>query len=69
MAVVYILTVFVLILLNLNQLPYFFKAVFGGAFTAKAVFGGTFGTVLVRLPCRRQQQSATTPVSRVSFQR
>ena len=48
MAVVYILTVFVLILLNLNQLPYFFKAVFGGAFTAKAVFGGTFGTVLVQ---------------------
>lgn len=30
MAVVYILTVFVLILLNLNQLPYFFKAVFAG---------------------------------------
>ena len=48
MAVVYILTVFVLILLNLNQLPYFFKAVFSGAFTAKAVFGGTFGTVLVQ---------------------
>lgn len=48
MAVVYILTVFVLILLNLNQLPYFFKVVFGGAFTAKAVFGGTFGTVLVQ---------------------
>ncbi len=48
MAVVYILTVLVLILLNLDQLPYFFKAVFGGAFTAKAVFGGTFGTVLVQ---------------------
>ena len=48
MAVVYILTVLVLILLNLNQLPYFFKAVFGGAFTARAVFGGTFGTVLVQ---------------------
>lgn len=48
MAVVYILTVLVLILLNPDQLPYFFKAVFGGAFTAKAVFGGTFGTVLVQ---------------------
>lgn len=48
MAVVYILTVLVLILLNLDQLPYFFKAVFGGAFTSRAVFGGTFGTVLVQ---------------------
>lgn len=48
MAVVYILTVIVLILLNLGELPYFFKAVFGGAFTPEAVFGGAFGTVLVQ---------------------
>ena len=48
MAVVYILTVIVLIFLNLNQLPYLFKAVFRGAFTPEAVFGGAFGTVLVQ---------------------
>lgn len=48
MAVVYILTVLALILMNLGQLPYFFKAVFGGAFTPQAVFGGAFGTVLAQ---------------------
>lgn len=48
MAVVYVLTVLILILLNLNKLPYFFRAVFGGAFTTEAIFGGTFGTVLAQ---------------------
>ena len=48
MAVAYIVTVVILILLNLGELPYFFKAVFGGAFTPEAVFGGAFGTVLVQ---------------------
>lgn len=48
MAVVYIATVIILILINVDQLPYFFKAVFSGAFTPEAVFGGAFGTVLVQ---------------------
>ena len=48
MAVLYIVTVLVLILLNLNQIPYFFSAVFGGAFKPEAVFGGMFGTVLAQ---------------------
>ena len=48
MAVLYVLTVVVLILLNLNQIPYFFSAVFGGAFQPDAFFGGLFGTVLAQ---------------------
>ena len=48
MAVLYVLTVLVLIVLNLNAVPYFFKAVFGGAFQPEAVFGGMFGTVLAQ---------------------
>ena len=48
MAVLYIVTVIVLILLNLNQIPYFFTAVFGGAFKPEAFFGGAFGTVLAQ---------------------
>ena len=48
MAVLYIATVVVLILLNLDQIPYFFRAVFGGAFQPEAVFGGMFGTVLAQ---------------------
>ena len=48
MAVLYVVTVLVLILLNLGSVPYFFKAVFGGAFTPEAVFGGLFGTVLAQ---------------------
>lgn len=48
MAVVYVVTVLILILLNLDKLPYFFTAVFRGAFTTEAVFGGTFGTVLAQ---------------------
>ena len=48
MAVLYILTVLVLIVLNLDTVPYFFKAVFGGAFKPEAVFGGMFGTVLAQ---------------------
>ena len=48
MAVLYIVVVLVLILLNVNQIPYFFKAVFGGAFTPDAFFGGVFGTVLAQ---------------------
>ena len=48
MAVLYVVTVLVLILMNLNTVPYFFKAVFGGAFQPDAVFGGMFGTVLAQ---------------------
>ena len=48
MAVLYIGTVLVLIFLNLKQIPYFFGAVFGGAFKPDAFFGGVFGTVLAQ---------------------
>jgi len=48
MAVLYIVTVVVLILLNLGEIPYFFSAVFGGAFQPEAFFGGVFGTVLAQ---------------------
>jgi AGCS family alanine or glycine:cation symporter len=48
MAVLYVVTVLVLILMNLSTVPYFFKAVFGGAFQPDAVFGGMFGTVLAQ---------------------
>ena len=48
MAVLYVVTVLVLILLNLGSVPYFFKAVFTGAFQPDAIFGGLFGTVLAQ---------------------
>ena len=48
MAAAYILLVFLLILLNLDTIPYFFRAVFGGAFSPEAIFGGAFGTVLAQ---------------------
>lgn len=48
MAVLYIVTVVVLILLNVKSIPYFFGAVFGGAFKPEAIFGGLFGTVLAQ---------------------
>lgn len=48
MAVLYIVTVLVLIVLNIGSIPYFFKAVFAGAFKPEAVFGGLFGTVLAQ---------------------
>ncbi len=48
MAVVYIVLVFLLILCNLGEIPYFFSAVFGGAFSPEAIFGGAFGTVLAQ---------------------
>lgn len=46
MAIVYILTVLFLICFNLGSVPYFFKAVFGGAFQIDAIFGGAFGTII-----------------------
>ncbi|MDO5414323.1 MAG: amino acid carrier protein [Bacillota bacterium] len=48
MAVVYVLTVLMLILINLDAVPYFFKEVFSGAFSPDAIFGGLFGTVLAQ---------------------
>ena len=48
MAVLYIVTVLILIVLNLNELPYFFSSVIGGAFKPEAFFGGLFGTVLAQ---------------------
>lgn len=48
MASVYILTVLVLVFLNLDQIPYFFRSVFAGAFKPEAFFGGAFGTVLAQ---------------------
>lgn len=48
MAVLYIVTVLVLIVLNIGSVPYFFGAVFGGAFKPEAIFGGLFGTVLAQ---------------------
>jgi len=48
MAILYIATVVVLILLNLGEIPYFFCSVFGGAFKPEAFFGGVFGTVLAQ---------------------
>ena len=48
MAVLYIVTVLTLILLKLPSVPYFFKAVFSGAFKPDAFFGGMFGTVLAQ---------------------
>ncbi len=46
MAVVYCATVVVLIVLNFTRIPWFFSAVFGGAFKPEAIFGGAFGVAL-----------------------
>lgn len=48
MAVVYCATIFILILCNIGTIPYFFGAVFGGAFTPQAIFGGAFGVSLAQ---------------------
>ncbi|QOX63795.1 alanine:cation symporter family protein [Anoxybacterium hadale] len=48
MAVLYTLMIFILILLNLDQIPYFFGAVFTGAFKPEAIFGGGFGVALAQ---------------------
>lgn len=48
MAVLYIVVVLILIVLNIGRIPYFFTAVFGGAFKSEAFFGGVFGTVLAQ---------------------
>lgn len=48
MAVVYVATVLVLIVCNLNRIPWFFYAVFSEAFKPEAVFGGAVGLALVQ---------------------
>ncbi len=48
MAVVYVLTVVVLVLVNITRIPWFFYAVFSQAFKPEAVFGGAFGVALVQ---------------------
>lgn len=48
MAVVYVITVLILIIINFKSIPYFFISVFGGAFRPQAIFGGVFGTVLAQ---------------------
>ena len=48
MAVLYVVTVLVLIVLNFRLIPYFFQSVFSGAFKPEAFFGGAFGTVLAQ---------------------
>jgi AGCS family alanine or glycine:cation symporter len=48
MAVVYVATVLVLILINFTRIPWFFYAVFTEAFKPEAVFGGVFGVALMQ---------------------
>ncbi len=48
MAVIYMVTVLILVFINFRSIPYFFASVLGGAFTPKAIFGGGFGTVLAQ---------------------
>ncbi|MGL4343796.1 MAG: alanine/glycine:cation symporter family protein [Cellulosilyticaceae bacterium] len=48
MALIYTGIVLVIIMLNINLVPYFFKEVFVGAFTPDALFGGAFGVALAQ---------------------
>jgi len=48
MAVVYTIVVLLIIIVNLNEIPYFFSAVIGGAFKPHALFGGAFGVALAQ---------------------
>ena len=48
MAIVYVVTVLVLILLNITRIHWFFYAVFTEAFKPEAVFGGAFGIALMQ---------------------
>lgn len=46
MAVIYCVTVLVLIIVNITRVPFFFVSVFKGAFTPEAIFGGAFGLAI-----------------------
>ena len=48
MAVIYVATVLVLVVVNFDRIPWFFYAVFTEAFKPEAVFGGAFGIALVQ---------------------
>ena len=48
MAVIYVATVLVLIVVNFTRVPWFFYAVFSEAFKPEAVFGGAFGIALAQ---------------------
>lgn len=48
MSLVYVGITIVIILFNLDKVPYFFKAVFEGAFKPEAIFGGAFGVALAQ---------------------
>ncbi len=48
MAIVYVLTVLILIVINFDRIPWFFYAVFTEAFKPEAVFGGAFGIALMQ---------------------
>ena len=48
MAIVYVLTVVILIVINFTRIPWFFYAVFTEAFKPEAVFGGAFGSALMQ---------------------
>lgn len=48
MAVVYLLTVLVLVVVNFDRIPWFFYAVITEAFKPEAIFGGAFGIALVQ---------------------
>lgn len=48
MAVIYVMTVLVLIVVNFTRIPWFFYAVFTEAFKPEAVFGGAFGVALIQ---------------------
>jgi len=48
MAVIYMTTVLLMIGLNFDRIPWFFQAVFTGAFKPDAVFGGTVGVALAQ---------------------
>ncbi|MCR4901448.1 MAG: alanine:cation symporter family protein [Butyrivibrio sp.] len=48
MAIIYVLTVIVLVLINFTRIPWFFYSVFTEAFKPEAVFGGAFGVALMQ---------------------
>lgn len=48
MALIYVGLTVIIIIFNLDKVPYFFKAVFAGAFKPEAIFGGAFGVALAQ---------------------
>lgn len=48
MAVIYVLTVLILVILNFDRIPWFFYTVITEAFKPNAIFGGAFGVALIQ---------------------